>query len=128
MLVNAYNNHSKEIVKKFSDKLTGSKRVFQVAQSLEVEGWLNQKASAPKEKPIQKNKKTAGSLSKKMIRSLVVENPRRKGTMAFDALQILIGLNGKPISFEEYVKKGGRRNDLAYDIVNGWAEVCGDAG
>jgi hypothetical protein len=139
-LVDVYNNAlPKEQVKKFADRATGAKRVFKLFTSEKV---LNLKPAevSPDEnaeaivenlkkvrtKKVQPRGKTAGSLSKKMVRSVVKQNPRREGTMAYDAFQILLDLGGKPISFEDYVSKGGRRNDLAYDIVHGWAEVCGD--
>ena len=143
--VDVYNNAlPKEQVKKFSDRATGAKRVFKLFTSekilnlkpAEVSPDENAEAIVENLKKVRTKKvqskyswshgKTAGSLSKKMVRSVVKQNPRREGTMAYDAFQILLDLGGKPISFEDYVSKGGRRNDLAYDIVHGWAEVCGD--
>lgn len=144
-LVDVYNNAlPKEQVKKFADRATGAKRVFKLFTSekilnlkpAEVSPDENAEAIVENLKKVRTKKvqskyswshgKTAGPLAKKMVRSVVKQNPRREGTMAYDAFQILLDLGGKPISFEDYVSKGGRRNDLAYDIVHGWAEVCGD--
>lgn len=44
-------------------------------------------------------------------------NPRRKKSHGFKSLQIIIDNPG--ITTEEYVTKGGRLNDLAWDIKHG---------
>lgn len=45
------------------------------------------------------------------------QNPRRKTSAGFKSLQIIIDSPG--ISAEDYVSKGGRLNDLRWDIAHG---------
>lgn len=56
-----------------------------------------------------------------IITRLVEENPRKKGTHGFRSFQIL--LDGGEMSVAEYILRGGRRNDLAWDLDHGWVQV-----
>ena len=63
----------------------------------------------------KKNKKSgatkASAFSGKIIRRLVKENPRRKGTHGHKSWNLL--KNG--MTYEQYIEAGGRRGDLAWD-------------
>lgn len=48
-------------------------------------------------------------------------NPRRAGTAGWDSYNIL--LDGGAMTVAEYVEKGGRRNDLRWDIAHGYVEL-----
>ena len=57
-----------------------------------------------------------------LIKCLVDKNPRRQNTHGFHSMGILINA-GEPVSYEAYIAQGGRRQDLAWDINKGYAEV-----
>tara|TARA_R110001599_G_scaffold11198_3_gene53713 strand:+ start:184 stop:885 length:702 start_codon:yes stop_codon:yes gene_type:complete len=125
LLVLTYNNHNSKTVNKFSDKLSGSKRVLELAKGLKVEGETSSdKPVVQKILPV--SKKTTGKFSGKLIRSTVDKNPRRVGTRGYVSHEILSNMERQPISFEDYKRRGGRTIDLKWDISKGWAEVCGE--
>lgn len=146
-IVSVFNNYARNInsgvVKRFADISTGAKRVMKVAETLPIEETpfehlngekkmneeiLNQddnkvdvevhvkSANAPK-----KRGRKAG-FEGKMIKCLVEKNPRRQNTHGFHSMGILINA-GEPVSYESYIAQGGRRQDLAWDINKGYAEV-----
>ena len=146
-IVLVFNNYARNInsgvVKRFADISTGAKRVMKVAESLPIEETpfehlngekkmneevLNQdenKAdveihvkSANKPKKRGRNSGFEG----KMIKCLVEKNPRRQNTHGFHSMGILINA-GEPVSYESYIAQGGRRQDLAWDIQKGYAEI-----
>lgn len=68
----------------------------------------------------------AGRTSKlagKTIVASVKENPRRPGSHGFNSMNILIKAGAKGITTEEYLKAGGRMNDLNWDIEHGNAKA-----
>lgn len=50
------------------------------------------------------------------------ENPRRAGTFGHTSFQIILAAGGS-IKVEDYFAKGGRSNDLAWDINHNFVEV-----
>lgn len=52
---------------------------------------------------------------------LVKENPRRKGSHGHTSMEIILKTPG--IAYEAFIKAGGRRNDLTWDINAGNAEA-----
>ena len=126
LLVLTYNNHNSKTVNKFSDKLSGSKRVLELAKGLKVEGETSSDKPATKEEPFANFFTSSRSrFSGKLIRSTVDKNPRREGTRGHKSHEILSNLEGQPISFEDYKSKGGRTIDIEWDISKGWAEIWG---
>jgi hypothetical protein len=59
--------------------------------------------------------------SGKHLYPLVGKNPRRPGSFGHFSMQIILDEPG--ISYEEYIKKGGRSNDLNWDIDHGFTEA-----
>lgn len=51
------------------------------------------------------------------------ENPRRPETHGHTSYEIVKKAGKDGISYEDYIKKGGRPNDLAWDLERGWAKV-----
>ena len=148
-IVRVYNNNTKVAVKRFSDTRTGAARLLKLAQDIPVEATpfehingekdmseetlihpdqFNNKAqkadvevhvkSANKPKKRGRNSGYEG----KMVRALVEKNPRRQNTHGFHSMGILINA-GEPVSYESYIAQGGRRQDLAWDIEKGNAEI-----
>jgi hypothetical protein len=66
--------------------------------------------------------KRRGKFSGALVVQVAIENPRRKGTCGYNSFEIIIA-NGGRISFEEYRGKGGRNNDLQWDIDRGYVRV-----
>lgn len=55
----------------------------------------------------------------KVIVKLVDENPRREGTHGFNSWKLL----RKNMTYEQYITAGGRREDLAWDLLKGNCKV-----
>jgi hypothetical protein len=50
------------------------------------------------------------------LRATVEANPRREGSHGFKSLGLILAAGKNGISYEDYIKKGGRLNDLVWDI------------
>jgi hypothetical protein len=75
------------------------------------------KPRAPKGEP--RKTKFAG----KTLTAKVDENPRRTGSFGFKSMKIIMDNPG--ITFEDFLKKGGRAKDLAWDVDAGSVTVKG---
>lgn len=65
-------------------------------------------------------KKRRHRFSKKLIiQLLAMENPKRKGTLAFDRYALYA--NGMTIA--DYVKAGGRSGDIKHDVKFGYIQL-----
>lgn len=47
----------------------------------------------------------------------IKENPRREGTKGFKSMTIIMSAGPKGIKYEDFLAQGGRRIDLAWDLV-----------
>lgn len=125
-LVAFYNHHADKPVKKFATRATAEKRVAALCK--EMTGPLPE-VFEPKKKAASKKttaKKTSakkddtGSVGKrsqyagKKIHAKVKVNPRRTGTHGFRSMAIILENDG--LTYEQYIEKGGRNNDLRWDI------------
>ena len=90
--------------------------------------------AAPKNVTItlkRKGKKVVGEVTKgrpskftgKTIKATRKDNPRRKGTLGFRSYAIILQSRGRKISYKQFIIKGGRAKDLAWDIDKGYATV-----
>lgn len=75
--------------------------------------------AAPKE--TGKRGRKAAYAGKKLIAVAHDHNPRRPGSHGFNSLAIIIDNPG--ITTEQYLNKGGRLNDLRWDIAHGNVEA-----
>lgn len=50
-------------------------------------------------------------------------NPRRAGTHGFRSYAVLMEAGKKGLAYADYIAKGGRPNDLAWDLERNWVEV-----
>ena len=129
ILVRAFNELSPVETKKFADKISGSKRLFKLAESsapkndfygkfgnpsdqvVDMEQY-KEKAAASAEKSIDlyrdkvlsdksEPSKGGGKFAGKIITCLVSENPRREGTRGWKNYNIFIENDG--ISYEDFV-------------------------
>jgi hypothetical protein len=145
-IVAVYNNNTDVAVKRFSDTRTGAARLFKLAQQIHIESTpfdnsspfsaenMGMTVKSKKEKEMNDVEVHVKSASKpkkrgrnsgyegKMIKCLVEKNPRRQNTHGFHSMGILINA-GEPVSYESYIAQGGRRQDLAWDIEKGNAEI-----
>ena len=109
VLVNFYNQTAERKVTKFRDRATAERKVFQMlSEQVAV-------TETDEQEPTQEVKGKRNSFKGKMIEAICQENPRRAGTAAFRSMQILIDANG-PISYEDFLKAGGRRPDFYWDL------------
>lgn len=54
--------------------------------------------------------------SSMLLKATVKTNTRREGTHGHKSLGIILAAGDKGISYEDYISKGGRLNDLNWDI------------
>lgn len=78
------------------------------------------KAKKPSKAPSAANGKRATFNGRKLY-PLVKDNPRRAGSHGFASMAIILKSPG--ITYEAFIKAGGRRNDLTWDINAGNAEA-----
>jgi hypothetical protein len=64
--------------------------------------------------------RTAG-LAGSILKATKTENPRRPGSHGFRSLQLIIDAGEAGITFEDFIKKGGRNKDAKWDIDHGAA-------
>jgi len=142
VLVRAFNELSPVETKKFADKFSGAKRLFKLVQesspkndfygkfessdvsketynSIEELAASAEKSAANNEKP----KKPRGKFAGKVIKLLVDKNPRREATHGFHSMGILINASPSNVTFEDYIKDGGRIADLQWDLNKGNVEL-----
>lgn len=129
-----YNSLTGDEVKKFADKNVAARRIWAACKKVE----FVKENPAPGEDPVEVSpeepKKEAPAAAKrgrkpgssrysgKRIFGLKPTNPRRPGTHGFKSYEIIRGqLEG--VFYEDYILRGGRPNDLQWDIDRKWAEV-----
>jgi hypothetical protein len=85
------------------------------------------KAKKAVKKVVKKVKKSTGggggrtsAFSGKRIIKLVKENPRREGTVGFKSFRLI----KSGMTYDQYIKAGGRRQDLAFDIAKKYVRVA----
>lgn len=59
----------------------------------------------------------------KRIFAVAKENHRRAGSHGFKSFALILA--GKGISYETFIEKGGRANDLRWDVAHGHAKIEG---
>ena len=127
LLVQFYNSHNQaNPIKNFRDRKTAAERLLALA-----EAKAKVVKSATPEKEMSTEKKSNGSrrgrISKfegKVIKLSpdIKINPRRETSFGYKSMEIVIAAkNG--ITYEEYIRKGGRRQDLAWDIAHGYVTI-----
>lgn len=52
-----------------------------------------------------------------------IHNPRREGTFGWVAMQLAIDAGEEGLTYDKYVRGGGRPNDLAWDLAKGHVRV-----
>ena len=122
-----YNKVSEKEVKKFSDKKTAAKRVFnaisdQVVTIDEVVENLKGTPEGDLISAVAKIAKPRGQFAGKWIKLLVSDNPRKEGTAGWKSYELLIS-HGADMLYEEYIRQGGRLVDLRWDIDRDRVEV-----
>ena len=60
----------------------------------------------------------------KVLRTTVTENPRREGTKGHRSMTIIMDAGKKGIAHSEFIEKGGRNNDLGWDIARDRVELA----
>ena len=146
-ILSAFNHNSENAVKRFSDRKTGIKRLFNLVEDTPItetywdSGEYNSKLGSKKTPSVdeiltkelesvdlvktKKVSKPRGAFAGKMIKALVTENPRKVNTKevcGYASFNLLLK-HGADMPYELYIKSGGRLQDLKWDIDHGWAEV-----
>lgn len=128
LLVKLYNKiRPEKPITKFSDRATANKRMWPALDALadkpidEVPTTMATKKKVAKKAKVAKKNGQKGRVSAYAGKKLValVDNPRREGTAAFKSFKLTEG----GILYEDFKKRGGRRQDLAYDIKHKWVKV-----
>ena len=134
-LIDIYNNWpSNREISKFRDRATAEKKVWAMLQEFgdacsaaesECEKRVLDKGKTTKENssPNKKPRKSAQYAGKK-IYALVDKNPRKRvNSYGWRSMEILLNCGEVGIPYEDYLARGGRSNDLKWDIDRNWAEV-----
>ena len=128
-LYNSYTNRKDtKKVRRFADRRTGAERLMNLFSKLREEGIIRKSekpnSKKPKSERIINGDETRGRKSiykgRKITTDLLV-NPRREESHGYNSLNIVI--KNKGLTYEEYVSKGGRRQDLAWDIEKGRVRI-----
>lgn len=77
------------------------------------------KKSAKKAAAEGKRGRTSQFAGKK-ITKVSKENPRREGTHGHKSFSLITS----GMTYESYIEKGGRRNDLEFDVKKGYVKVA----
>jgi len=127
-LVDIYNTKAERKISKFRDRATAESRVWKMLTDQEapqVEETVDAAEDSKQYMDAKKKEKSSSSPRRvfkgQMVKALGASNPRRKGTNAWHSWNIL-KQNG-PMIYDDFIAKGGRRPDFAYDVNHGWAEV-----
>lgn len=113
-LVEIYNLNADRKVAKFRDRATAESRVWKMLTDQEAP-QVDEKKKAVAPRRVFKGQ---------MVRAVGENNPRREGTNAWRSWNVLRD-NG-PMRYDDFIAKGGRRPDFAYDVNHGWASVGGE--
>lgn len=129
-LVQFYNTHNTlSPIKSFRDRLTAAKKLIALAEAkakkvkpqqelnlntVETATPTSKKVVAPNE-DARKGRTSSFKGKTILLAHAVKSNPRREGTHGHKSMEIVMNAkNG--VTYEEYVKLGGRRQDLAWDL------------
>lgn len=127
-LVAYFNELTGRSIKKFENRSVAEKRVAEAilasggkfATKSEIAAAKEITTLRPAGKPVKKGLPGPNSkLTGKKLYKLVEVNPRREGTLGHASFSIIVS----GMSYEDYRLKGGRSNDLAWDIAHGFVEV-----
>ena len=76
-----------------------------------------QQANVSPAAPVKAGRGRKANAVGKTLTATVTDNPRRANSHGYKSLQIIIDNPG--LTTEDYLAKGGRRNDLNWDIAHG---------
>jgi len=131
-MVELYNSVAAAKINNFRDRPTAIKRIFSLAEASAkaqpIETKKDTAMTATETAPV-KAKKNATAASGRKGRTSSFEgktikladgikgNPRRQNTHGYNSMAIIIGHPG--LTYEQFITMGGRRVDLAWDLVHG---------
>ena len=128
-IVEVFNKISDKPVKKFSDNKTGAKRLFKLVEDTPItqtywdSGEYNSKGvdnTSPKEVKAKAVKKSI--LNGQWIRVIEKKNLRKASGRGHASYEVLLK-HGADMPYELYLESGGRKEDLLWDIKQGWVEL-----
>ena len=119
-LVDIYNINAERKISKFRDRATAESRVWKMLTDQEAP-QVEEEAEVVETKKEKKSAAPRRVFKGQMVKVVGGSNPRREGTNAWHSWNILKD-NG-PMLYDDFIAKGGRRPDFAYDVNHGWAEV-----
>ena len=130
-----YNKVSEKEVKKFSDKKTAAKRVFnaisdqvmtvdEVVENLKgtPEGDLISAVAKKTQTTFVRLANPRNTFEGKLIKVLEEKNLRKSSGRGYSSYEVLLK-HGADMPYELYIENGGRKEDLSWDIKKGWVEV-----
>ena len=126
-MVTIYNKVSEKEVKKFSDKKTAAKRVFnaiadQVVTIDEVSENLKGTPEGDLISAVAKIANPRNTFEGKWIKVLEEKNLRKSSGRGYSSYEVLLK-HGADMPYELYIENGGRKEDLSWDIKKGWVEL-----
>lgn len=137
-LVELYNALTPEHpIQTFRDRTTGIRRIIALAEAkaVVVEATASEesemaktakKTKAPKEKKEgsgRKGRVSAHAGKRIFVAEGIEENPRREGGHGYNAMALVMSAGKRGILYEDYIEKGGRPQDLNWDLEKGHVVV-----
>jgi hypothetical protein len=97
-------------------KVDGLKSKVYAPKPEEEDPTMNDNTTAEAPKTEVKKRGRVSAHTGSTLTALVEANPRRTGTKGHASMQIILDAGKAGIKYEDYIAKGGRPNDLAWDI------------
>jgi hypothetical protein len=128
-MVNFYNTHNTtNQIKGFRDRKTAAERLLALAEAKaklirSADQQENEMQNAAVKKADDRDDARKGRISSFTGKTIflspgITANPRREGTHGFKSMEIIMkAKNG--LSYDDFVRQGGRRQDLVWDIAHG---------
>jgi hypothetical protein len=107
-------------IKKFENRQSATARLSEI-MALHIVWKEEKRVMENKVKDPNARRGRLSGFAGKKIKCLVSENPRVAGSCGWHSMKVI--LENPEISYEEFVEKGGRRVDLAWDLKLGRLEL-----
>tara|TARA_R100000656_G_scaffold117522_2_gene90914 strand:+ start:10015 stop:10560 length:546 start_codon:yes stop_codon:yes gene_type:complete len=106
-------------IKRFSDRAAGARRLMELLSNLvNLRKIEVRKGTTSKVKNMvveSRGRKSKFDNKRILLKSEETHNPRRKGSHGFTSYQIILDNPG--LTYAKFIELGGRRQDLAHDVI-----------
>ena len=120
-------------ITKFRDKTTGVDRCFAAVCAYNDRSNLPYgigeifkatETTQPKTTATGKKRGLKSKFANKIIKAKHTDNHRRKNSWGYHSFNIILAAGDKGLTYEEFLSKGGRNNDIVWDYNHGYVELA----